>query len=55
MNTLVVHENTKSREDGFNGPILDHDKLREGTHIAVLTAVALVFLVLATKGVYLIF
>ena len=34
---------------------LDHEKLRQGTHIAVLTAVASVFLVLAVKAVYLIF
>lgn len=55
MNTLLVHKDADSRLDKFNGPILDHEKLRQGTHIAVLTAVASVFLVLAVKAVYLIF
>ena len=55
MNTLIVHKNADSRLDSFNGPILDHEKLRQGTHIAVLTAVASVFLVFAVKAVYLIF
>ena len=55
MNTLLMHKDADTRRDRFNGPILDHDKLREGTHIAVLTAVASILLVLAVKAVYLIF
>nr|WP_156780887.1 hypothetical protein [Hyphomonas sp. Mor2] len=55
MTTLLVHTEADSRLEKFNGPILDHDKLRQGTHIAVLTAIASVFLVLVVKGLYLIF
>ncbi len=55
MNTLLVHKEVESRLEKFNGPILDHDKLRQGTHIAVLTAIASVFLVFAVKALYMIF
>ena len=55
MNTLLVHKEAKPRLNSFNGPILDHDKLREGTHVAMLTAAASIVLVLAVKLVYLIF
>ena len=51
MNTLLVHKDADSRRDKFNGPILDHAKLREGTHVAVLTAVASVALFISFSKV----
>ena len=55
MTTLHMHERESGRMQRFNGPILDHSKLREGTYAALLTAAACVGLVLTTKLVYLIF
>lgn len=55
MNTLSMHNETEHRLDKFNGPILDRSKLRRGTHVAVLTAIGSVFLVLAVKALYLAF
>ena len=55
MNTLLVHKDADSRLDKFNGPILDHEKLREGTYVALATAAASIVWVLAVKVVYLIF
>lgn len=43
------------RQDSFNGPILDREKLREGTYVAMLTAIGSVFLVVAVKALYSLF
>ncbi|MEO0607718.1 MAG: hypothetical protein AAFY82_05765 [Pseudomonadota bacterium] len=43
------------RQGSFNGPILDREKLREGTYVAMLTAIGSVFLVVAVKAIYSIF
>lgn len=55
MNTLPMHKQAESRRDKFNGPILDREKLREGTYVAVMTAIGSVVLVLAVKALYAIF
>ena len=55
MSTLRAHGRDGSRMEKFNGPILDHEKLREGTLVAGLTALASIGLVLVVKGLYLIF
>lgn len=55
MTTLHMHKRGTRRIKRFNGPILDHDKLREGTYAAILTAGACLGLVFATRLVYLIF
>jgi|GEM_PF-2739070 len=55
MNTLLVHEESDTRLEKFNGPILDHEKLRQGTQVALLTAAASIVMVLAVKVLYLIF
>ena len=55
MNTLQMHNRATRRLEKFNGPILDREYLRHGTHAAVLTAIGSIFLVLAVKALYLIF
>ena len=53
MNTLPMHKQADPRLDKFNGPILDREKLRQGTYFAMLTAIGSVFLVVAVKALYL--
>ena len=55
MNTLPMQKRTVRRLDKFNGPILDREKLREGTYVAMLTAIGSIFLVVAVKAVYMVF
>lgn len=55
MNTLPMHRESGRRADKFNGPILDREKLREGTYVAMLTAIGSVILVVAVKALYLAF
>ena len=55
MTTLHMHERETDRLARFNGPILDHEKLRSGTFAGVLTAIGCIGLVLVTKLAYLIF
>ena len=55
MNTLPMHSKSGHQSDKFNGPILDREKLREGTYVAMLTAIGSVFLVVAVKALYLAF
>lgn len=55
MTTLPMHKQADSRREKFNGPILDRDKLREGTYVAMMTAIGSVFLVVAVKALYAIF
>lgn len=55
MNTLPMRNRELNDQDKFNGPIIDREKLREGTYVAMLTAIGSVFLVALVKGVYLIF
>lgn len=55
MTTLHMHKRGSRRMKRFNGPILDHDKLREGTYAAIMTAAACLGLVFTTKLAYLIF
>ncbi|MEL7108526.1 MAG: hypothetical protein AAGJ68_05000 [Pseudomonadota bacterium] len=55
MNTLPMHKQADLRRDKFNGPILDREKLREGTYVAMMTAIGSVFLVVAVKALYAIF
>lgn len=55
MNTLPMHHEGESRVEKFNGPIVDREKLREGTYVAIMTAVASVLLVGLVKGVYIVF
>jgi len=50
-----MHNHTGHQPDTFNGPILDRTKLREGTNVAVLTAIGSVVLVVAIKALYLLF
>lgn len=50
-----AHNQIKDHQDPFNGPILDREKLREGTYVAVMTAIGSIFLVVAVKALYLIF
>ena len=52
MKTLPMHNQERQRLNKFNGPILDRDKLREGTYVTLLTAVASVFLVVGVKVLY---
>lgn len=49
MNTLPMHKQETQSLNKFNGPILDREKLREGTYVITLTAIASVFLVVAVK------
>ena len=55
MNTLPMHTGSGHPVDKFNGPILDREKLRQGTNVALLTAIGSVILVLAVKALYLAF
>ena len=61
MNTLpmhnqaAMHDQSDRGQDTFNGPILDREKLREGTYVAMLTAIGSVFLVVLVKGLYVLF
>ena len=55
MNTLPMHTESGHPADKFNGPILDREKLRQGTNVALLTAIGSVILVLAVKALYLAF
>ena len=55
MAMLHMHNQADDRQDSFNGPILDREKLREGTYVAMLTAIGSVFLVVAVKALYAIF
>jgi hypothetical protein len=52
MKTLPMHPQERQRLSKFNGPILDRDKLREGTYVTMLTAIASVVLVVAVKVLY---
>ena len=52
MKTLPMHNPERQRLSKFNGPILDRDKLREGTYVTLLTAVASIALVVAVKVLY---
>ena len=55
MDMLRMHNQAEDRQDTFNCPILDREKLREGTYVAMLTAIGSVFLVVAVKALYAIF
>lgn len=55
MNTLPMHDEAEPRLEKFNGPILDREQLRQGTYVAMLTAIGSVFLVVAVKALYAIF
>ena len=55
MNTLPMHDRAEPRLDAFNGPILDHEKLRQGTYVALMTTLGSVVLVLAVKALYAMF
>ena len=55
MNTLPMHKSADDRQEKFNGPILDREKLREGTQLALMTAIGSIVLVLAVKALYGIF
>ncbi|MEO1304022.1 MAG: hypothetical protein AAFV37_03525 [Pseudomonadota bacterium] len=55
MTTLPMHKRQNDDAERFNGPILDREKLREGTYIAMLTAIGSVFLVALVKGLYVLF
>lgn len=55
MNTLPMHDRAEPRLEKFNGPILDRDKLRQGTYVALMTALGSVFLVVAVKALYAMF
>ena len=55
MNTIPMHEKSEHELEKFNGPILDREKLREGTYVAMLTAIGSIFLVVAVKALYLAF
>jgi len=55
MNTLPMHDQAESRLNPFNGPILDHEKLRQGTYVALMTALGSVVLVVAVKALYAMF
>ena len=55
MNTLPMHTESGHPADKFNGPILDREKLRQGTNVALLTAIGSVILVVAVKALYLAF
>ena len=55
MNTLPMHDQAHDRQDAFNGPILDREKLRQGTYAAMMTAIGSVFLVVAVKALYAMF
>jgi len=50
MNTLPMHDQADTRLNSFNGPILDHEKLRQGTYVALMTALGSVVLVVAVKA-----
>ena len=52
MTSLPIHDREKDGAQRFNGPILDREKLREGTYVAMLTAIGSVFLVVLVKGLY---
>ena len=55
MVSVPIHKQADHTREKFNGPILDRDKLREGTYVAMLTAIGSVFLVVAVKALYAIF
>ncbi|GAB5455429.1 MAG: hypothetical protein Hens2KO_16580 [Henriciella sp.] len=55
MNTLPMHKQSGHQLDKFNGPILDREKLREGTYVAMITAIGSIVLVVAVKALYLAF
>ena len=55
MDMSRSHHHVDHRQESFNGPILDREKLREGTYVAMLTAIGSVFLVVAVKALYLLF
>ena len=55
MAMLHMQNQADDHQDSFNGPILDREKLREGTYVAMLTAIGSVFLVVAVKALYLAF
>ena len=52
MKTLPMHNQERQRLSKFNGPILDRDKLREGTYVTLLPAVASIALVVAVQLLY---
>ncbi len=55
MASFPIHDQADPRQEKFNGPILDREKLREGTYVAMMTAIGSVFLVVAVKALYAIF
>ena len=55
MTSLPIHDREQDGAPQFNGPILDREKLREGTYVAMLTAIGAVFLVVLVKGLYVLF
>ena len=55
MAMLHMQNQADAHQDSFNGPILAREKLREGTYVAMLTAIGSVFLVVAVKALYAIF
>ena len=55
MVSVPIHKQAELNREKFNGPILDRDKLREGTYIAIMTAIGSVILVAAVKALYAIF
>jgi len=52
MKILPMPEQERQRLSKFNGPILDRQKLSEGTYVAMMTAISSVFLVVAVKVLY---
>ena len=55
MNAISMQKRHVEDQDKFNGPIIDREKLREGTYAAMLTLIGSVFLVALVKGAYMIF
>ena len=55
MVSVPIHKQAEDNREKFNGPILDREKLREGTYVAMMTAIGSVFLVVAVKALYAIF
>ena len=55
MNALSMQKRQAEDQDKFNGPIIDREKLHEGTYVAMLTAIGSVFLVALVKAAYTVF
>ena len=52
---LRADHQLRGHQDPFNGPILDREKLREGTYVAIMTAVGSIVMVVAATALYIIF